>query len=120
MRKSLKVIRNSSHVQFQDERNFNNLVQSDDFEVAYNAASEGQYKRIIEIIETRNKKTLKDLIDFILDKLTPFDQMGIRRLREIGRNLRIKGYARKSKYELVEEIRNVVHQLKANCERESV
>ena len=113
----MKTIRSSFHSQFLNIRNCNNLIQGDDFEVAYKAATPEERRQIFKDIKDGNKESIKNFIDRQLSKLTPFEKLGVRKLREIGQNLRIENYYSMSKADLVEEIKNVVSRLKANGKR---
>ena len=117
MSESLRIIRDSFHAQFLNIRNCNNLIQGDDFEIAYEAASVQERRLVMEAIERLDKTKIKDFIDDKLVKLTPFEKLGIRKLREIGQHMRITGYQSMSKPELIKEIKNVVSRLKGNGER---
>jgi len=109
---SLKAIRDSFHTRFLNCRNVNNLLRTDDFELAYNIATKEERKYITEAIDRGDKDALKAFIDEGLSRMTPFHQMTVRRLRLIGRNLRIKDYWKKDKIILLEEIKDVVKRLK--------
>ena len=110
--KNLEIIRNNLHLQFLHTRNFNNLIQSDDFEVAYNAASKEERKKIWSAIERNDKRTIRNFITNQILKLTPFEKLGIRKLRDIGSHLQIKNYYNMTKFQLVEEIKDVAKRLK--------
>lgn len=114
---SLKIIRDNFHSQFLNIRNCNNLIQGDDFEVAYKAATPEDRRHIKKAIAEYDKNLIKKFIDTQILKLSPFEKLGIRKLREIGQNLRISNYYSMSKSDLIEEIKNVVSRLKANGER---
>jgi len=112
---SLKTIRESFHAQFLQIRNMHRLIWSDDFSIVYNSASKEKQKEIKSAIERNDKLSLRKLIKEQLNKMTPFHKMGIRALREIGKNLRLPNYWRKDKGTLIEEIEHVIQRLKEDC-----
>ena len=109
---SLKAIRDSFHTRFLNCRNVNNLLQTDDFELAYSKASKDERLDIEKAIGRSDKEAIKAFIDRGLLRMTPFHQMSVRKLRLIGKNLRIPNYWIKDKIILIEEIRDVVKRLK--------
>lgn len=109
---SLKTIRDSFHAQFRNFRNFHRLIMSDNFEIIYDSLKEYELLELKAIVDRVDKKALRKLIKGNLLKLTPFHQMSIRQLREIGRNTNIPKYWNKDKATLIEEIQNVVTRLK--------
>ena len=109
---SLKAIRDSFHTRFLNCRNVNNLLRTDDFELAYNTSSRDEQIDIEKAIDRGDKEAFKAFIDLGLQRMTPFHQMSVRKLRLLGKNLRIQNYWILDKIQLIEEIRNVVKRLK--------
>ena len=109
---SLKAIRDSFHTRFLNCRNVNNLLRTDDFELAYNKATLAERQDIEKAIDRGDKEAIKAFIDEGLLRMTPFHQMSVRKLRLIGKNLRITNYWTLDKIKLIEEIRDVVKRLK--------
>lgn len=120
MTQSLKTVRSSFHAHFLNVRNCNNLIWSYDFEVAYKAATDRERLKISEAITNGDTGAIKKFISDKINSLTPFEKMGIRKLREIGKNLRIPDYEKLTKYTLIEEIKYVVQRLKETSQRISV
>jgi len=118
--RNLKTIRDLFHGQFLHIRNCNNLLQSDNFEIAYSLASSEERDEIFIAIAESNKDKLKS---FIIDKIsegTPFEQLNMRKLREIAQHWKICKYNVLNKLSLVEEIKNVAKRLKDDSERKYI
>jgi hypothetical protein len=103
-------------------RNVNNIVQSDNFQIAFNLANEEEQRDILLAIGQSNKEKLKY---FIMIKITgegdDFEKLPIRKLHEIAAHIGIPYYKVKSKLIIIEEIReNVTERLEKNCERKCV
>ncbi len=109
---NLETLRDSFHVQSLLFRNIDNIIHSDNFAIAFHSADEKEKGNVQKQIFLLNKDYLKLFIISELDNLTPFHKMGIRKLREIGRNLRIAKYFILNKSTLIEEIKNVAERLK--------
>jgi hypothetical protein len=118
--KELKILREMFHNQFLHIRNCNNLIQSDDFEIACKLAKDGELDEIMLAIAELNKDRIRSFIEDKLGVGTPFEQLSIRKLRAIGQNLKIPSYERLNKLTLIEEIKNVAERLKKNCERKCI
>jgi hypothetical protein len=116
MRK-LKIVREIFHAQFCNIRNINNIIHSDDFEIAFSLSTEEDQNDILRIIADFDKDGIRIFIDNKLTNGTPFDQLSIRKLRDIGRFMKITNYHILNKMTLIEEIKNVAKRLKENCER---
>lgn len=112
---NLEALRKSFHTQFLTIRNCNNIVHSDDFQIAFEASTESERKRLKLILKHHNRMELKKFINKKLLELTPFERLGIRRLRDIGKNIGIQEYWLKSKVDLLEEIKTHVKKLKDEC-----
>ena len=108
----LEAIQADLHAQFPNVRNTNRLIQSDDFAIAYNNASPKERRLITKAAHRIDKVTINKFIKKQLLSLTPFYSMGIKQLREIGKNIRLDEYWCKDKITLIEEIENVVARLK--------
>lgn len=117
---SLRAIRDSFHSQFLNCRNVNNLIHSDDFELAYQRATSKARNEIKKAIDRQDKVVIKNFISEQLANITPFHELTLRNLRIIGQNIGIKEYWKKDKLTLLEEIENVVQRLKSNGQRVSV
>lgn len=109
---SLKTLRDDFHAQSLLYRNIDNILHNDDFAIAYAAANLREKCDIISLIYKGDKKNLKKFIGKQLENSTPFYKMGIRKLREIGRNVKIKNSHILHKATLIEEIENVAARLK--------
>lgn len=108
----LKTIRDSFHAKFLNHRSVLYVLDSEDFAIAYKHATTQEQKEIEAAIERADKETLVKFIKEKLLQLTPFHQMTLRQLREIGRNVKIEDYWKKDKGTLLKEIENVVTRLK--------
>lgn len=109
---SLKTIRDSFHAQLLNYRNTGRLIESDDFAIAYGNATATEKGEIRNAVKRVDKPAIRKFIKDQLLKLTPFYQMTLKQLREIGRNTRIPDYWKKDKATLIEEIEDVVARLK--------
>ena len=116
----LKTIRSSFHARVLNFRNVNNILQSDDFAIAYGNATSQEQHEVEQAIDRADKAAIVKFVKAKLLKLTPFHQMSVRQLREIGRNVRLPNYWEKDKTTLIEEIEDVVKRLKEGGERMSV
>lgn len=116
----LKAIRSSFHARVLNFRNVNNILHSDDFAIAYGNATRQERHEIERAIDRADKATIVHFVKKKLLTLTPFHQMSVRQLREIGRNVRLPKYWEKDKTTLIEEIEDVVKRLKEGSERVSV
>ncbi|MEA1999820.1 MAG: hypothetical protein U9N61_10945 [Euryarchaeota archaeon] len=112
----LKTIRGSFHAQFLKHRQVSYIINSDDFAIAYFNATELEQTEIGQAVQRADKETLINFIKTQLLKLTPFHQMALRQLREIGRNTQIPDYWKKDKATLIKEIEDVVTRLKTSGE----
>lgn len=110
----LRTIRDSFHAKFLNDQRVLYLIRSDDFEVAYKNANKDERKAIEAAVERADKETLVAFIKKKLAELTPFHQLTLRQLREIGRNIQIEEYWNKDKVTLLREIEDVVTRLKAS------
>ena len=115
--RELKIVRELFHAQVLHVRNINNIINSDNFEVAFNLSSDKEKHNVLKIISELDKDGIKNFIDSRLSNGTPFDQLNIRKLRDIGKHMRISNYHVLNKMSLIEEIKNVTERLKENCER---
>jgi len=113
--KELIIIRELFHAQFLHIRNCNNIIHSDDFEIAFNLATESERVDLLTVIAELDRDSIKDFIDNKLTKGTPFDLLSIRKLREIGKHMKISNYHILNKMTLVEEIQNAAKRIKENC-----
>lgn len=111
---SLKTIRDSSRSRFLKARSINRAIQSDNFTIAYGNASADEKEIFIKAIERLDKDSIRELIKKQLQTLTPFHQMGVKQLREIGRNIRLSEYWKMGKMTLIQEIEDAVSRLKEN------
>jgi hypothetical protein len=111
---SLKAIRDSFHSQLLKHRNFETFLQTEDFEIAYRESTVDEKKNIGEVVKEVDLNRLKEIVRDKLKSLTPFHEMTIRDLRKIGSNLAVKSYAKLLKKDLIKEIEDVVHRIKAN------
>lgn len=115
--KQLQMVREIIHNHFLNVRNCNNLVQSDDFEIACNLSNTEDMDEILLALGEMNKSRIRQFIENKLGVGTPFEQMGIRKLRDIAKHLKIKQYQYLNKMTLIEEIKNVASRLKENSQR---
>ena len=95
-------------------------MQSDNFEIAFNLASDEERNYILLAIAQTDKEEIKEFIDNKIIEGTPFDQMSTRKLRDIAKNCKISGYGSMNKLTLIEEIKNVAERSKENSERKFV
>lgn len=115
--RNLQTLRELFHAQFLHVRNCNNLIQSDNFEIAYKMADEKERDEILLAIAETNKEKLRLFIDLKLSKGNAFEQLGIRKLQEIAAHMKIAYYKSMDKTQLVEGIKNVAEKLKADSKR---
>jgi hypothetical protein len=108
----LEYIRERCTVVVCNGRNMKRLVDSDNFAIAYNAASKDMRLRVELAVGLLDKDYLRIFINEALQGMTPFHEMGVRALRKIAKNLRITGYWGKDKITLIKEIEDVVARLK--------
>lgn len=114
---SLKTIRDSFHTQLLNYRNTHRLITSDDFAIAYENATATEKREIENTVKRVDKLTVRKFIKYQLSKSTPFHRMGLKKLREIGRNIQIPEYWEKDKITLIEEIEDVVQRFEKSCKR---
>jgi hypothetical protein len=105
------------HAQFLHVRNCNNLIQSDNFQIAYQLASKEEQDEILLAIAETNRERIKAFINDKLIESTPFEQLSLCKLRDIGAHLNIPYYNNLSKLELIESIKNVAERLKKDSKR---
>ncbi len=117
---SLERLRSTTHKLYLQVRNCNHIIQSANFEIAFNLASNFERKGVESFIQNLNKAGILKFIDEHLEDSTPFEQMGIRKLRAIGQHMKIRNYNRLNKLTLIEEIENVVTRLKENSKRSHI
>jgi len=121
MVKSLKIIRDDFHAQFLEVRQCKYLIDHEDFEIAWQEASEESKKLLLADIKKGNYKNLKNILrDFMseqINNLTPFEKLSIRKIHHICNFLSIPYYKNKTKSELIKEIKNVTERLKAGGKR---
>lgn len=115
--KDLATIRELLHVQYLHMRRCNRIVQSDDFQIAFELLNEKERNEILLAIAEGNKEKLKN---FVLNKVKkdaePFEQMGITKLQGVAQHIGIKYYKNKTKLQLIKEIReNVTERLEKSC-----
>lgn len=108
----LKTIRNSFHQQSLNHRNVDILINSDNFSIAFNNATKQEKKEISKAVERSDKKFLQNFTIKKLQVMTPFHRLGMRALREIGRNISLPNYTTLSKSSLIEGIQDVAERLK--------
>lgn len=113
----LKIVREVFHAQFLHVRNINNLLHSDDFEIAFNLANDNQKQKILITLVELDKDSIKNFIEEQIAESTPFEQLNIRRLREIGKYMKIKDYHVLNKMTLIDEVKRAVQRIKENSER---
>jgi len=89
------------------------LINSSDFELVYNSATDAEKMTLFNFVKTGNKLALKGEVRRILDRLTPFESMSLTRLRVIAKHLHIN-YTELTKITLIEEINKVI-----KCVKES-
>ena len=118
---SLKVLRSNFHAQFLNVRQCKYLLDHDDFEIAWLASNEEEQAILLKAIENKDGRLLKNTIKkFMEDKtnsMTPYEKLSLRKLQRIGNFLGIKYYKKKTKKELIEEIKDVTERLKKSSER---
>lgn len=112
---SLMTIRDSSRTRFLEIRNFYRIIVSDDFAIAYDISTDCEKNELLGLIENLDKRSLRTFIKKQLLTLTPFHSMGVRRLREIAKNVGIPMYWNKNKATLIEEIEDVIERIKDDC-----
>ena len=88
-------------------RNINNIIQNDNFEIAFNSSSPTERETLLQAISEDDIDSLKQTIRNKLEG-TDYERIGIRRLREIGKELKITNYHLLNKMTLIEEIREVI------------
>lgn len=108
----LKAIRDSFHSQALKSRQLDRIISSDDFTIAYSNATDNEKKVVEQAIFRLDKTYVIEFVKKQLMHLTPFHQMGLKMLRDIGRNLSIPKYWEKDKISLIKEIENVVARIK--------
>ncbi len=114
---NLARIRSDAHTRYCNARKVEYLIQSDDFELAYTAADPDQRDQLIRCVGMDYLGGIKVCIQEVLIGLTPFHRMGIRRLRSIGKQMRVKNYFAMNKQTLVQEIQDEVDRIKKSSER---
>lgn len=117
---SLQATRDYSHAAQCLVRNCNNLVQSDNFEIAYKLSTKLEKQLISEAVERFSKDHIKSFITRKLLEGQPFEKLSIHKLRDIGRYLSIENYSKMNKLTLIEEVQNVATRLKENSERKRI
>lgn len=115
--RTLETIRESFQTRYRIVRCCQYLVHSDNFEIAFRNATEEEKRELFLAIDRNDKHFIRKFIDVQITKLTPFDKLGIKKLREIGQNLSIPNWWDLSKIELIEEIKNVIQRLKETSKR---
>lgn len=115
---NLETIRKLLHAQFLHMRKCNRIVQSDNFEIAYDLANKEEQSDILLAIAEANKDKLKDFVwGKIKHEGEPFEKLNLRELQKIGQYLKIPYYKQLSKLDIIEKIRkNVAERLEKNCE----
>jgi len=108
----LGKIRNDSHAQYCKARQLNYLVQSEDFGLAYEQATQQRREFLFCCVLEKDLPRVRYFIREELAKLTPFHQMSIIRLRDMAKRFRVPEYHRLRKDELVREIQNEVDRVK--------
>jgi len=120
MEKSLKIIKTNFHAQYLRIRNINNLLQSDNFIIAYRLSTKKEKDNLSKAIEREDKEYIKFFIGEKLMGSQPFEQLSIKKLREIGQYLSINNYHIMNKLTLVEEINNVIQRIKSHSNGERI
>ena len=104
---SLKTIRDRFHSLLLHIRSTNRVIQSSDFAIAYDNATEEERARLESALDINDRDAIKNFIKAQLATMTPFHEMKVKQLREIGRNVRLPEYWLLGKQELIREIENV-------------
>lgn len=116
----MKKLKEEVHEFFCLVRKCRYLVYSDNFEVAYKAATKKERVQIQKHVKESNREAIKLFITDKLLKGQPFDQMTIKQLRNIGQHLGIKDYYKLTKADLIGEVENVAARLKKSSERKRI
>ena len=114
--KSLEDARSDLHAQHCQARNLHYLVQTQDLEVVYRNATPERKALVLTLISDGEIKAVRRFIKKELLELTPFHRIGIIRLRQMAKRLRIVNYHTLRKQTLVEEITNEVERIKKNAQ----
>jgi hypothetical protein len=113
----LRSLRHKSHAQFLLYRAIDHRIQSDDFALALEKATADDIIFINSAIQTGDKRTIVKFINDKLNTRTPFEQLGVRRLRKIAAHMRIENYHIKPKLELIGDINNAIQAAKDRTTR---
>ena len=114
---SLGRIRTNLHAQYCKARQFHYLVESEDFGLVFESATPNKQKYVRTLVRLGDMTNIKKFIREELLKLTPFHQMSIRQLRQMGQRLRVRGYNTLHKGTLVQEIQHAVERVKESSQR---
>lgn len=114
---SLKELRISSQAQLCHARNLDRLIRSDEFEIAYTAASPIRRVYVRNLIDRGQKGSVRNFVREEMLILTPFHRMSVKRLRKMGQRLGVRDYNSLNKQTLVEEIQIEIDRIKENVER---
>jgi len=114
---SLRVLRTNSQTQLCHARNLDRLIRSDEFEIAYNAATPARKVYVRDLIDRGQKAGVRDFIREEVSTLTPFHSMNMKRLRKMGQRLGVRDYNKLNKLTLVEEIQHEIDRIKESAER---
>ena len=113
----LSSLRKKTEAEYKKWTSINYFVQSTDFEFIYEQASTEERKKLTTAIIGGNRQFLKKFIKEKKCDLTPFKKLSFRKLKAIGKFLRIPDYYNMSKSTLVEVIENEVQRIKANSKQ---
>lgn len=109
---SVKILRRDSHTRCLNARNIDRILFTEDFKIAYNAATLKERFEIELVVNRQDIKILKIFIKDQLAKLTPFHRMKIRQLHKVAKNCKIPGYIHLNKATIIEELENVAERFK--------
>jgi hypothetical protein len=93
------------------------LLRSDEFEIAYNAATPKRRVYVRNLIDRGQKESVRNFVKEEMLSLTPFHRMNVKRLRKMGQRLGVRDYNSLNKRTLVEEIQLEIDRIKEGVER---
>ena len=117
---NLENLREEVHARHLLTQRVDSIIHSDNFEVCYLKANEDMRQFVADAAKKNKEAHLKEFIQNTLAKCTPFEQLGIRKLREMAKHLKVKNYHLMRKVDLVEEINVKVQRIKASVKRVAI
>jgi len=114
---ALHKLREKAECEYKKWRSLYYHIDSADFKFVYEKASVQDKKDIQIALMAGDHEFFKRFIKKRREKLEPFQQLGVRKLRAICKFLNIKYYCDMNKVTLVEAINNEVHRVKADSQQ---